>query len=46
MLGLASVDDDRLRAVVANRLGAFCCSLLDYDRAVAQFERGWCRGAR
>ena len=40
MLGLASVDDDRLRAVVANRLGAFCCSLLDYDRAVAQFETG------
>jgi len=26
--------------VVANRLGAFCCSLLDYDRAVAQFETG------
>ena len=37
-LGLDLVDDDRLCAQVANRLGAFCCSLLDYDRAVAQFE--------
>ncbi len=40
VLGLASVHDDRLRAAVANRLGAFCCSLLDYDRGVAQFEVG------
>jgi diguanylate cyclase (GGDEF)-like protein len=40
VLGLASVHDNRLTAAVANRLGAFCCSLLDYDRAVAQFEMG------
>jgi len=40
ILGLDSVDDDRLIAEVANRLGAFCASLLDYDRAVVQFEIG------
>ena len=40
VLGLASVYDDRLSAAVANRLGAYCCSLLDYDRAVAQFGMG------
>ncbi|MGO9964392.1 MAG: diguanylate cyclase [Acidimicrobiales bacterium] len=40
VLGLASVHDDRLSAVVANRLGAFCCSLLDYDRGVVYFGMG------
>ncbi len=40
VIGLAAVHDNRLAAAVANRLGAFCCSLLDYDRAVAYFEMG------
>ena len=40
VLGLAAVYDDRLSAAVSNRLGAYCCSLLDYDRAVAQFGMG------
>jgi hypothetical protein len=40
ILGLAAVHDNRLTAAVANRLGAFCCSLLDYDRGVAYFEMG------
>ena len=40
VLGLAGVHDNRLTAAVANRLGAFCCSLLDYDRGVAYFEMG------
>ena len=30
--------DDRVLAEVANRLGIFCYSFLDYDRAVEQFE--------
>ncbi|MGD0743337.1 MAG: GGDEF domain-containing protein [Acidimicrobiales bacterium] len=38
LLKVRYVDDDRLSAEVANRLGALCCSLLDYDRGVAQFE--------
>jgi hypothetical protein len=37
---LAAVHDNRLIAAVANRLGAFCCSLLDYDHGVAYFEMG------
>jgi diguanylate cyclase (GGDEF)-like protein len=40
VIGLASVRDNGVTARVANRLGAFCCSLLDYDRGVAQFEMG------
>ena len=40
VLGLAAVHDKRLTAAVANRLGAFCCSLLDYDRGLAYFEMG------
>ena len=40
VLGLDAVHDNRLTAAVANRLGAFCCSLLDYDRGVAYFEMG------
>ena len=40
VLGLAAVHDNRLTAAVANRLGAFCCSLLDYNRGVAYFEMG------
>ena len=40
VLGLAAVDDHRLTAAIANRLGAFYCSLLDYDRGVAYFEMG------
>ena len=40
VLGLDSVHDNRLTAAIANRLGAFCCSLLDYDRGVAYFEMG------
>jgi diguanylate cyclase (GGDEF)-like protein len=40
VLGLAAVHDNRLTAAVANRLGAFCCSLLDYDHGVAYFEMG------
>ena len=49
VLGLAAVRDNKLIAAVANRLGAFCCSLLDYDRGVAYFEMGLaaaerCRG--
>lgn len=38
ILDLDSVTDDRLRVEVANRLGIFCYSFLDYDRAVEQFE--------
>ena len=30
--------DDSLVAEVANRLGIFCYSFLDYDRAIEQFE--------
>src|ERR1022692_2101410 len=38
ILDLDSVTDDRLRVEIANRLGIFCYSFLDYDRAVQQFE--------
>jgi len=38
ILGLGSVHDDRLAAEVANRLGIFCYSFLDYQRAAQQFE--------
>jgi diguanylate cyclase (GGDEF)-like protein len=36
ILGIGTLDDDRLLADVANRLGIFCYSFLDYDRAVEQ----------
>jgi tetratricopeptide (TPR) repeat protein len=35
--GMGSLDDS-LVAEVANRLGIFCYSFLDYDRAIEQFE--------
>jgi diguanylate cyclase (GGDEF)-like protein len=38
ILGLDSVDDDRLRWEITNRLGIFCYSFFDYDRAIEQFE--------
>jgi diguanylate cyclase (GGDEF)-like protein len=38
ILGLPSVNDDRLRMEITNRLGIFCYYYLDYDRAVEQFE--------
>jgi diguanylate cyclase (GGDEF)-like protein len=38
ILGLDSVNDDRLRCEITNRLGIFCYSLFDYDRAVELFE--------
>ncbi len=38
VLGLDAIHDNRLTAAVANRLGAFCCSLLDFDHGVAYFE--------
>jgi diguanylate cyclase (GGDEF)-like protein len=38
ILGLDSVNDDRLRMEITNRLGIFCYYYLDYDRAVEQFE--------
>ncbi|MGA3352620.1 MAG: tetratricopeptide repeat-containing diguanylate cyclase [Acidimicrobiales bacterium] len=38
ILGLDSVNDDRLRMEITNRLGAVCYYYLDYDRAVEQFE--------
>jgi len=38
LLALDSISEDRLRADILNRLGIFCYSFLDYDRAVAQFE--------
>jgi two-component system cell cycle response regulator len=37
ILALDSVTDE-LRVEIANRLGIFCYSFLDYDRAVEQFE--------
>lgn len=36
ILGVESLGDDHLMAEVANRLGIFCYSFLDYDRAVEQ----------
>jgi diguanylate cyclase (GGDEF)-like protein len=38
LLALETVEDDRLRAEIFNRLGIFCISFLDYDRAIEQFE--------
>ena len=38
VLGLDSVNDDYLRWEITNRLGIFCYSLFDYDRAVELFE--------
>ena len=38
ILGLDSVNDDRLRMEITNRLGVLCYYYLDYDRAVEQFE--------
>lgn len=38
ILGLPGIDDDSVVADVANRLGMFCYSFLDYDRAIEQFE--------
>ena len=38
ILGLDSVQDDRLRMEVTNRLGVFCYYYLDYDKAVELFE--------
>ncbi len=38
ILGLDSVNDDRLRMEITNRLGVLCYYYLDYDRAVVQFE--------
>ena len=32
------ITDDRLRGEIANRLGIFCYSFLDFDRAVDQYE--------
>jgi diguanylate cyclase (GGDEF)-like protein len=36
--GVVGLDDDAVLTEVANRLGIFCYSFLDYDRAVEQFE--------
>jgi diguanylate cyclase (GGDEF)-like protein len=38
LLALESVEDDRVRLEIFNRLGIFCISFLDYDRAIEQFE--------
>jgi len=38
ILGLDTVTDGRLLTEIANRLGIFCYSFLDYDRAVELFE--------
>ena len=38
LVALAWVEDDRLRMEIFNRLGIFCISFLDYDRAQEQFE--------
>ena len=38
LVALESVEDDRLRMEICNRLGIFCISFLDYDRAQEQFE--------
>jgi diguanylate cyclase (GGDEF)-like protein len=38
LLALESVEDDRLRMEIHNRLGIFCISFLDYERANEQFE--------
>jgi signal transduction histidine kinase/ActR/RegA family two-component response regulator len=38
LLALDSVTDGRVRLEIFNRLGIFCISFLDYDRAIEQFE--------
>jgi diguanylate cyclase (GGDEF)-like protein len=38
LLALESIADDRLRVEIHNRLGIFCMSFLDYNRAVEQFD--------
>jgi diguanylate cyclase len=38
LLALESVEDDALRIEIFNRLGIFCISFLDYDRALEQLE--------
>jgi diguanylate cyclase (GGDEF)-like protein len=38
LVALEVVEDDRLRMEIHNRLGIFCGSFLDYDRAIEQFE--------
>ena len=38
VLALETVEDDRLRVEIYNRLGIFWISFLDYDRAIEQFE--------
>ena len=38
LVALEVVEDDRLRMEIFNRLGIFCISFLDYDRAMDQFE--------
>jgi diguanylate cyclase (GGDEF)-like protein len=38
LLALESVTDGPLRVEIMNRLGIFCESFLDYDRAIEQFE--------
>jgi two-component system, cell cycle response regulator len=38
LVALEVTEDDRLRMEIHNRLGIFCGSFLDYDRAIEQFE--------
>jgi diguanylate cyclase (GGDEF)-like protein len=38
LLAVESVEDDRLRVEIFNRLGIFCISFLDYDRALEQLD--------
>jgi diguanylate cyclase (GGDEF)-like protein len=38
LLALEWVEDDRLRMEILNRLGIFCISFLDYDRALEQLD--------
>jgi diguanylate cyclase (GGDEF)-like protein len=38
LLALESVEDDGLRIDIFNRLGIFCISFLDYDRALEQLD--------
>ena len=38
ILALESITDEHLIVEVTNRLGIFCYSCLDYDRAIEQFE--------
>ncbi len=38
ILSMGFIEQDNVLAEVANRLGIFCYSFLDYDRAIEQFE--------